>query len=297
MIDKSHWYICKLCNKKIQDLARIYGGNGIYYTQVFKKHLELDHQLTINKYFDLYLKRPICACNICKQQVDIVIKSANFIFRKYKCGRNDGVLKWGKDAKKHRRGKGNPMYGKKPWNKGVTKYDHPSMMQAALANTGRITSKETRIKQSKAAKLRIIHGHTGHKHSKDNRKKFRQNTLKMIRDGKFKHTKTKPHLIMSEILKKLKLKFVEESIKDYWSFDFYISIYNVYIEVDGDYFHSNPKFYPDGPKTKTQKINWYRDIKKNQYCQQNDIKLLRFWECDILNNREEIICTLKKLLN
>lgn len=121
-------------------------------------------------------------------------------------------------------------------------------------------------------------------------------TLNRIREGKFKHLKSLPHRKMCEIFKSLKIKYVEEKIVDFWSFDIYLPSYDIYIEVDGDYFHSNPLFYPSGPKTNTQKINYYRDLKKNQFCLKNNLTLLRFWEADILGNSEKIICKLKKLL-
>ena len=45
----------------------------------------------------------------------------------------------------------------------------------------------------------------------------------------------------------------------------------------------------------TQKINHYRDQKKNKFCIDNNLSLHRFWEYDIINNTEEIKCDLKKL--
>ena len=47
-------------------------------------------------------------------------------------------------------------------------------------------------------------------------------------------------------------------------FDFGCKEQRILIEVDGDYYHSNPIFYTK-PKTKTQKINHYRDKKKNEF--------------------------------
>ena len=48
------------------------------------------------------------------------------------------------------------------------------------------------------------------------------------------------------------------------------------------------------PKPKLRK-----SIKKNQFCLENNLRLLRFWECDVLNNqeqiKEQILCNLKKL--
>jgi G:T-mismatch repair DNA endonuclease (very short patch repair protein) len=296
MIDKSLWHTCQLCQQEITDLATQYGGGGIYYPQVFKKHLEIDHDLTLNKYFDKYIDRPECPCGVCNQLVNVVRDGGNFRFEKYRCGRNPGILKWSEEAKVNRRGEGNPMYGKQPWNEGLTKDTHPSMMSNSIKNKNKIVSDETKRRQSESAKKRTIHGHTGHPHTEEAKEKCRQATLRRIKNGEFKQTKTKPHIKMAEILASLGVKFEEEKIEHYWCFDFHLSKYDIYLEVDGDYFHSNPKTYPDGPKTKTQKVNWYRDIKKQQYCVENDMRLIRFWECDILNNQEEIKCQLRELL-
>lgn len=294
-IDKEEWHICKICNQNIKYLSKLHGGSGVYYTQVFKKHLEIDHNIKLEDYFQ---NRPLCKCGICNQSVDIGgIKKSNFYWREYKCGRNKGIMKWSEKAKIHRKGKGNPMYQKDPWNKGKTKFTHPSVMKSSKSNIGRYVSKDTKKKQSISAKNRDFHGHTGCKHSEQAKEKCRQATLNRIKNGDFKQLKSKPHINFRNILEKLNISFKEEYVVDAWSFDFYLIDYNIYIEVDGDYFHSNPIKYPNGPKTNTQKINWYRDLKKNKYCKEKNMILIRFWEYDIINNPElieEVICKLKK---
>jgi very-short-patch-repair endonuclease len=212
------------------------------------------------------------------------------------CGRFPGQKIWSKQAKITRRGSGNPMYGKEPWNRGLTKDISDSLQQTSKKLKGRKLSDEFKKKLSESAKRRTVHGHTGHKHSKETIEFLRQNTIRLIKEGKFKQTKSRPHIAFAEILKQLNISYEEEKQLEYWSFDFYLPDYNIYIEVDGDYFHSNPKIYPNGPKTKTQKINYARDISKNKYCQTNHIQLLRFWESDILSAKEDVICKLKELL-
>lgn len=292
---KENWHKCRLCGANIKDLADKYGGKNIYYTQVFQNHLKKDHNIELESYF---VDAPICKCGICNKKCRMAKKGANFRWREWSCGRFPGQQKWSKEAKVTRKGKGNPMFEKNPWNLGLTKETNLSIMGISLKATDRVVSSQTKEKQSNSAKRRLVHGHTGFKHSQENKEKSRQRTLKMIKDGKFNQTKTKPHLEMMKTLKKLKIKFRQEEIIDCWSFDFYLVEYNVYLEVDGDYFHSNPKIYPDGPKTNTQKINWYRDLKKNKYCEDKNLTLIRFWECDILNSPEkvkkELLCKLKK---
>jgi len=61
----------------------------------------------------------------------------------------------------------------------------------------------------------------------------------------------------------LNVVFENEKKIDCYSFDIFLKDLNVFIEIDGDYWHTNPKFYKNGPETKSQKINFYRDNKKN----------------------------------
>jgi very-short-patch-repair endonuclease len=295
-ISKDLWHTCQICKLSIQELAKKYGGSGIYYTDVFKKHLEFDHNMTELDYFMIYDNQPICKCGICNKPSNICSSRNPFKWREYMCGRFPELLEWSKKAKESRKGSGNPMYQQKPWNKGLDKNSHPSIMSSSVKNQDKKISDESKQKMSIAAKKRKVHGHTGHKHSQKTRERLRESTLSLINKGVFAQLKSKCHLGIRDILLELKLNFEEEKILECWSFDFYVVDYNLYIEADGDYFHSNPRIYPDGPKTKTQKINWYRDIKKNKYVIENNIKLIRFWESDILNNQESIKCKLKELL-
>ncbi len=292
--DRKLWMQCKICGYKCV------AGNGRYFRQDFVEHLKTSHNIDLNIYFKdvCGMIPPKCPCGICDKPLLINSKaSANFRYNLWACGRNDGVMKWSEEAKTTRKGSGNPMFDKTPWNDGLTKDTSDSVMQVSLKMTGRITSDEAKKKQSDSAKKRLIHGHTGCKHTDETKQLFREITLKRMAEGKFKQTKTKPHIEVERILQELGLVYESEKVIGCWSFDIYIPELDFYIEVDGDYFHSNPKFYPNGPKTKTQKINWYRDIKKNKFCEENNLKLARFWECDIINNPEYIkeeICKLKK---
>ena len=63
--------------------------------------------------------------------------------------------------------------------------------------------------------------------------------------------------------------------------DFAFPEYKVGIECDGDYYHVNPIFYPNGPETKMQKRNFGRDKAKNQFLESLGWTILRFWECEI----------------
>lgn len=287
VINKKEWEVCKICQEKVSNLAKEYGGHRVYYSQVFKKHLEIDHKITLEEYFDI---TDTCECSKkCGKQKKVTFhKKSNFKVKKISCGFNKGIEKWSKEAKTKRKGSGNPMYGAKPWNKGLTASESDSIKIAAEKRIGRKVSEKTKKRQSTSAKKRKIHGHTGCRHSEKTKEIIRQKTLASIKSGKFKQTKTKPHICLAAILEELNINYEEEKILNKWSFDFYLTDFDIFLEADGDYFHSNPKFYPDGPISKTQKRNKYRDDIKNNFCKEKDIILIRFWEHDILNNRNKI---------
>lgn len=290
------WHQCKLCQTNISTLVEKYGGAGIYKIDCFQKHVQETHNLSLTEYFTKFSDRPLCKCGACGKTSTVSKRGSKIWWREYVCGRNEGQQKWSKWAKEGRKGKNNPMYGLEPWNKDLSKENHPSLMNISQKLSNRTISDTAKQKMSESAKKRIIHGHSNCPHSIETKEKLRQTTLNAIKRGAFKQTKTKPHLAFALILKELNLLFEEEKIYEAWCFDFYLTKYNIYIEVDGDYFHSNPILYPNGPKTKTQKINYYRDYKKNEFCKINNVILLRFWESDILNKKEEIKCKLRELL-
>ena len=116
---------------------------------------------------------------------------------------------------------------------------------------------------------------------------------------KFKFSKGEKRV--SEILDSSNITYIKqytfEACKDdrYLPFDFYIPNYNLCIEYDGQH-HYYPVTF-NGISEEQAIINYKNTVKhdkiKNEYCKNNNIKLLRipFWE---FNNIEEII---KEYLN
>lgn len=58
------------------------------------------------------------------------------------------------------------------------------------------------------------------------------------------------------------------------------------IEIDGDYYHSNPKLYKNKDLNPLQKHNKFIDRLKDEWAGMHCIPLLRIWEYDIRNNPE-----------
>lgn len=99
-----------------------------------------------------------------------------------------------------------------------------------------------------------------------------------------------------EFLDKLGINYIYqyeiESIER--TYDFYLPDSNLLIEVDGDYFHSNPMFYTEDKLTPTQKKNKRVDEYKNKWALMHGIPILRIWEYDINNNPKKVMDILKK---
>ena len=77
-------------------------------------------------------------------------------------------------------------------------------------------------------------------------------------------------------------------------FDFKLTDYNVFIEVDGTYYHGYGLIYED--MSPMQKKNHKVDKIKNDYCSRNGYLLIRLWEHDINNNPKMVMDYLKEVL-
>jgi len=126
----------------------------------------------------------------------------------------------------------------------------------------------------------------GKHHTEEFKCKNREKALLRMQNhfGPFKNTK--PELKMKEILTSLNIPFKHQFILNNCSFDFHLLNTNILIEVDGDYYHANPKLFQKLNKMQLEMKE--RDIKHNEVAKENNFVLLRFWEDDILNNENEV---------
>lgn len=140
---------------------------------------------------------------------------------------------------------------------------------------GRIQSAETREKMSQSHKHNWETGNIGDK---------KHYTSKL---------EIKFEIFLTDLGINYNKHFFATSIKSF--FDFYLPEYNTLVEVDGDFWHSNPTKYPE-PVYESQKYNRERDIIKSDWATQNGYKLIRFWESEINDNPELVIKKLQKFL-
>lgn len=197
--------------------------------------------------------------------------------------------------KVERRGDGNPMYGATAWNGGLTKENNDIIKKISEDRRGIEFSEETLKKMSESAKVREIHGHTGHKHSEESKQIMREKAIARFKKGEFPQTNSLPHRMVREFL----LEIFGENIKEefgYGGFVFDFKVDTYLIEVQGDYFHCNPETRHATPKSDMQKNNLERDERKRNFVKENlEYELIEVWENDIINNIEKVKICLNNL--
>jgi DNA mismatch endonuclease (patch repair protein) len=121
-------------------------------------------------------------------------------------------------------------------------------------------------------------------------KRFRELTIKRIKNSEFPFFDTEIEKIMAKELAKRGILFVKQfGMDNKFVCDFAIPFLKIIIECDGDYWHSNPKMYSNTNLTHDQKKNTQRDEFKDKYLKERGWLILRFFESDIKQNLNECI--------
>lgn len=103
--------------------------------------------------------------------------------------------------------------------------------------------------------------------------------------GKMKDTTVE--IFVEELIKEKGWKYIPQKAIRYLNYDFYLTELNVLLEVQGDYWHTNPRVYPDGPKNSVQRENIQKNKNKREVAESQKIPLLEIWELDIQKSPEK----------
>lgn len=190
------------------------------------------------------------------------------------------------------------------WNKGKKLGPHSEETKRKISELhkgrpgyfkGKHHSEETKNKIRETRKGKYIGENTsmyGKHHSEETKQRMREKALQRTQTNLGFCKDTKPELKMKDILNELNIPFKHQFRLNNHLFDFHLLNTNVLIEVDGDYWHSNPKKFKKLNKIQLeQKI---KDNRNNEIAKENNFILLRFWENDILNNVENVKNVLRK---
>lgn len=94
---------------------------------------------------------------------------------------------------------------------------------------------------------------------------------------------TKPEIICEKYIKDKNWEYDKKVQVGYYNCDFIIHKQYV-VEVQGDYWHANPKFYSNENWSVTQRNNVHRDRSKLTYLRNKGYSVLYLWEDDINKN-------------
>lgn len=99
-----------------------------------------------------------------------------------------------------------------------------------------------------------------------------------------------------EFLESMDVKFDRQFQIKNFRFDAIVND-KLLIEIHGDYWHCNPKLYPDGPINDVQRGNMRRDFCKRDIATSMGYKRYIIWEMNLKNRREETLNKLKEWID
>lgn len=115
-----------------------------------------------------------------------------------------------------------------------------------------------------------------------------------------------PKFGTSKLEKKFAKEFLDKLGVNYvWQFeakeigrfyDFFLPDYGIITEIDGSYFHNDPRVVSQDKIKPMHKKNMRVDEEKNKWADIHHYRLLRFWEKDINENPTRVLKELKEAL-
>lgn len=154
-----------------------------------------------------------------------------------------------------------------------------------------------KIGGAKTRKLRLERGN--YSHSDATKSLLSHKTSLAIAEGRIRVI-SKPENIIAGILDDLHIPY-ERQVAMRGRNGCYTAVYdfmlqgNIAIEVNGTFYHSDPRFYPNGPIHAIQKRNLSKWLNKVQLTEVAGITLVEVWEYDIKNNIDLIVDMLRGL--
>lgn len=200
---------------------------------------------------------------------------------------------------KDRMGDLNPIHNitdesRKLWKLNLSKSlkNNPLLSRNLEEKVGIDDAVKCKEKMSNSAKKRLIHGHTGIKHTEETKKLLSEKCIEFWSSRKTHVSKCQQKLF--EALSELNptLEYVEK----YFSIDIAILSHKIAIEVDGDFWHVNQQagfqcVYD------SQKRNLANDARKNAFLKNNGWTVVRFWESKINENLIDVVSSIKDIVN
>lgn len=138
---------------------------------------------------------------------------------------------------------------------------------------------------------------SSHKGSKPKKKTKEKNRGKRNVKPKFGTSKLEQDFAR-DFLDKLGVEYQWQfEAKDIGRFyDYYLPEHNLLIEIDGSYWHGDPRILKEGKLNYTQRHNQRVDSYKDKWALMHGIPIMRIWEKDIRENPSKVMKDLKERL-
>lgn len=281
---------CKLCGFKLS-----HNKNGLFTSHIIKQHgLTLEEYLLVHYYSKNNLK---CAYELCSNLVKLRRGKHKKHCSKSCASKGLPLLcvickrKFDTSTRPHRNTKTcSDNCTSRLRAESVRKWHLSMLKEEKEAHFKKIISKTAKTRRSNKTPS-WNSGKTGI-YSEETIEKIRQSTLKQMEEQTFR--KTNIEIIMEKFLKSNHINYKYSFILQKRQYDFLLVDYNLIIECDGDYWHANPKFYPNPADWQIERIK--NDHIKNEIAKRNNFKIIRFWEDDIVNNLEYVKNVINDLL-
>jgi very-short-patch-repair endonuclease len=186
-------------------------------------------------------------------------------------------------------GKNNPFYGKK----------HPPELMLQIVESGRNTKTNWTNEQKQEYSK-------NHSIAQQNRylidpQKYISNKRKAGLISVNSQMRFKMNKLENKVAEKLMDmgldEFIYSVILNYMQFDFGCKNKKILIEVNGSYWHGDPRIYHSDKLNLTQQIIKEKDINKLKWAQEHELVMFTIWEKDINENNWSILDEVKKCYN
>jgi len=106
---------------------------------------------------------------------------------------------------------------------------------------------------------------------------------------------SKLEIRIQELLNELQIEYTTQKFFKRHSYDFFIEEFGIVIEINGDFWHANPKFYksddllPFPGESKLANEIWEKDVQKKQIIEDLGFRLIIIWEDEMKCTNEELV--------
>lgn len=207
---------------------------------------------------------------------------------------SEKIKQWKQHISEATRGEKNPMYGKNIKDY-MSEEAYSNWKQKLINRALNLTNEERKRISDRAKEI----NKKWKEKDPEGYRKAKQKAAHCSRSKQWNYKKSKIEEKVEEWLKNHNVDYDYSCIigfgENCFQYDFIIHNKRILIEVQGDYWHANPKLYnEDGSDGKRilnyiQKKKIEKDIKKKEFAESKNFKVIYIWESDINNCNYKVL--------